>query len=262
MRKINKIMMITVSVLLCLVLITSSAVSSTFAKYATSGSSSSSARVAKWGVVIEADYTALENVEGQEVEVETTNDGMGVSITGLKMGPGDDFSKAVKFTISGTPEVKLRVKIGAYVSYNIDETNNFKVPSEVAGLGAETTVIPFGFTFDDDNDATPCQYLCEPCASGNIPETIANGLSQIIDMTHENNATYAYKTFAPTDDIALNLNESEVELEYFYLGFKWPSEYAFNGTNANYNEVVNWLLDNKDPTFEIKYIVTVDQLSN
>ena len=52
MRKVNKILMILVSVLLCSVLITSTVISGTLAKYTTTHSSSDSARVAKWGIEI------------------------------------------------------------------------------------------------------------------------------------------------------------------------------------------------------------------
>lgn len=96
MRKINKIMMMTVAILLSLVLITSSVVSGTLAKYTTSSSTSDSARVAKWGVTVEASYgeefhdvvtNKNETDEGKKVVITPNSDGIGVKITNLKLAP-------------------------------------------------------------------------------------------------------------------------------------------------------------------------------
>ena len=266
MKKGNKILMIIVSILLTLVLITTSVLSGTLAKYTTSSSSSDKARVAKWGVVIEADYSAISSIEG--VTVDTENDEMEISLGNFKMGPGDDFSNAIKFKIYGEAEVKLMVKITADVTYNLDDTNNFEVPKGIGGLTAKTTVVPFGFTFGalkaDGTDAISVQYVANPCRSGTIEKTIAQGIADITDMDREKSSyIYAHKTFDPTDPIVLHPEgNANIDINDFYLGFKWPETYKFNGSDANYEEVVEWLLDNKNPTFEIKYIVTIEQLDS
>ena len=74
MKKSNKMLMMIVSILLTLVLITTSVLSGTLAKYTTSTSSSDRARVAKWGVVIEADYSAISIIDG--VSIDEKSDGM------------------------------------------------------------------------------------------------------------------------------------------------------------------------------------------
>ena len=270
MKKGNKILMIIVSILLTLVLITTSVLSGTLAKYTTSSSSSDKARVAKWGVVIEADYSAISSVEG--VTVDTENDEMEISLGNFKMGPGDDFSNAIKFKIYGEAEVKLMVKIAADVSYNLNSTNNFKVPKDIGGLTAETTVVPFGFTFGalkaDGTDAVPGGYVAAPCRSGTVEKTIATNVAKKIDAEYKDaSVDYAFKEFEPGDPIVLHPKENEninknIDINDFYLGFKWPETYKFNGSDANYEEVVEWLLDNKNPTFEIKYIVTIEQLDS
>lgn len=53
----KNVMMRVASFLLVAVLISTSAISGTYAKYVTEGSGTDSARVAKWGVVIEAEST-------------------------------------------------------------------------------------------------------------------------------------------------------------------------------------------------------------
>ena len=100
------------SILLMLVLITSCVISGTFAKYTTSGSSSDSARVAKWGVVVHAsgdDVGVLENAEGTNLEADV------VTGLGKKIAPGTK-GKICSFAIEGQPEVVVRIEYIATVT--------------------------------------------------------------------------------------------------------------------------------------------------
>ena len=101
------------SILLMLVLITSCVVSGTFAKYTTSGSSSDSARVAKWGVnvyVTGDDVGVLENAEGTNKETDIVS-----SSTISKIAPGTKGSICT-ISIEGQPEVTTRITYSATVS--------------------------------------------------------------------------------------------------------------------------------------------------
>ena len=55
----KNVMMRLACFLLVAVLISTSAISGTYAKYVTEGSSKDTARVAKWGVTVSADYSNL-----------------------------------------------------------------------------------------------------------------------------------------------------------------------------------------------------------
>ena len=82
MKKGNKILMIIVSLLLTLVLITTSVLSGTLAKYTTSSSSSDSARVAKWGADIK--ITTSDKLPGNltpNIPVEKGNAEFSVSVS-------------------------------------------------------------------------------------------------------------------------------------------------------------------------------------
>ena len=106
MRKINRIIMILASVLLSLVLITSSVLSGTFAKYVTGTKSVSSntGRVAKWGVTV----TSGEHLETQYTLVE--NNSFKVHTLGSTdvIAPGTSGSLAW-FRADGNPEVAFDV---------------------------------------------------------------------------------------------------------------------------------------------------------
>ena len=103
------------SILLIAVLMTTCAISGTFAKYVTSDNGSDSARVAKWGVQVEIANDL--NLFGQTYAKhdQTVNDQnitntVAVDTTGGNLvAPGTDNS--ITFTISGTPEVAVDVKI-------------------------------------------------------------------------------------------------------------------------------------------------------
>ena len=121
MRKANKIMMITVSVLLSAVLLTTSALSGTLAKYTTSATAhSESARVAKWGISVttgdhlEKQYTEM----GEEAFMVHTKGATDV------IAPGTSGSLAW-FRVYGAPEVAY----GIDFSGSIDIGDGFKASS-------------------------------------------------------------------------------------------------------------------------------------
>lgn len=91
--------------LFILTMISTFAFTTTFAKYTTSGEAKDSARVAKWGVVVEGqspDYVvADENGSGQDAEIIVgTNENV--------IAPGSE-TKFATVVISGTPEVAVDV---------------------------------------------------------------------------------------------------------------------------------------------------------
>ena len=100
--KMNKFIRLA-SVMLMLCLITTCAISGTFAKYTTDGTASDTARVAKWGVTV--------NVTGSDLFAESYNGGQ-VSATEDVVAPGTSGTLA-GITISGSPEVAANVKFDA-----------------------------------------------------------------------------------------------------------------------------------------------------
>ena len=132
--KKNKMMRVA-SALLIAVLLTTSAISGTFAKYVTTNSGSDSARVAKFGVVITANGTAFATSYANDAAIGTTVIGAGTSVNhdatsdGLDLVAPGTTKALVNATIAGTPEVAVNV---AYVA----------------------TLELSGWTWDDDNDAS------------------------------------------------------------------------------------------------------------
>ena len=111
------------SILLIAVLMTTCAISGTFAKYVTSDTGSDSARVAKWGVQVEiASDLNLFNETYAVHETELDNDqivnSVAVDTTGGNLvAPGTDNS--ITFTITGAPEVAVRITIDMEVTSDV-----------------------------------------------------------------------------------------------------------------------------------------------
>lgn len=112
------------SLLLVLTLITSTFVGGTFAKYVTTGEAKDTARVAKWGVTIEAtkDGTAFSK---EYKETGKSNGEVAVlsSTEEYVVAPGtssDEVNGNLIFSIKGTPEVRTQIKI----EFNPDATDD------------------------------------------------------------------------------------------------------------------------------------------
>lgn len=101
----KNVMMRVASALLVAVLMTTCAISGTFAKYTTSATGSDTARVAKWGVTVAAEGNEAfsKTYEDSEVVSATTEDVVAPGTNGTLGG----------ITISGAPEVKVKVLVTA-----------------------------------------------------------------------------------------------------------------------------------------------------
>ena len=160
MRKANKIVMMTVAILLSAVLLTTSALSGTLAKYVTSGDSySESARVAKWGVSIDIDpdetvlnrvYKDFDASKNMKVTVDKSGTKATVVISNLMIGPGDDLRDMLKVRFSGTAEVKLEVSVSQgilYGGYYKETTDLPKASYDMFHFGSNKYYVPMAFTF-------------------------------------------------------------------------------------------------------------------
>ncbi len=168
MRK-NK-MMRAASALLVAVLLTTSTISGTFAKYVTEYEVSDNARVAKWGVAIEAeDFDLFTTDYATDDDTATfTGDYSVSSAEGDRddvLAPGTSGSFA-NIKITGTPEVAVDVDIVATVEVSnnwiVDE--DFYCPvvvtvgtEKISGLDYDTAV-EFAAAIKDEIDGKSAQY--------------------------------------------------------------------------------------------------------
>lgn len=127
-------MMRIASVLLVVVLLTTSVISGTFAKYVTSGSGSDTARVAKFGVAVDGTgVEAFADQYGTTVIADTADEKI--------VAPGTDGTFS-QFTISGTTEVSTRVSFDANVTltgWNVDGSFYCPIKIYVNSVAVDTS---------------------------------------------------------------------------------------------------------------------------
>lgn len=203
--KKNKMMRIA-SVLLVAVILTTCAISGTFAKYVTSGNGSDSARVAKFGVTVTGTAETFAQTYAKDDGSFSLAANTVVSAEDV-VAPGTSGSMAA-FTISGTPEVAVRVafsgtlelgdkwkdstdayycpievKVGAttfkgtdYASADLFEadvnakiatyTNDYEANTNLSTIGADAPAISWEWKFEGNDDVKDT-YLGDQAAAGN-----------------------------------------------------------------------------------------------
>ena len=129
--KKNKMMRIA-SVLLVAVILTTCAISGTFAKYVTSGNGSDNARVAKFGVTVTGNADTFKETYAKN-DTGFTLAANSVVSTEDVVAPGTSGSMAA-FTITGTPEVAVRVSFAGTLERGdkwVDSNSDYYGPIEV-----------------------------------------------------------------------------------------------------------------------------------
>ena len=118
------------AVMLVFALLTTCIISGSFAKYITTGTAASeAARVAKWGVKVDA---AADSVKIADDEYGTTVAAFQETAGGI-MAPGTSKESAAVITISGKPEVAVKILVEADVTVDgwLDKTGAFYFPLTV-----------------------------------------------------------------------------------------------------------------------------------
>ena len=117
----KKVLAIVLSIVMVLSLITTCLLSSTFAKYVTTGSGTASARVAKWGVIVQTNISGLfldrYNVNDRNEVISFNGDDI--------VAPGTSNSFNMNTSVSGVPEVAVEVLTTAKVTISNWSVNGY-----------------------------------------------------------------------------------------------------------------------------------------
>ncbi len=151
--------------LVVLVLLSMCFISGTFAKYTTSDETADTARVAKWGVVASISNDSMFATEYAKVSTESyTGDKTVISSnTEQKLvAPGTANDTGITLTISGTPEVAVRVTTELKVNSDVVLKKGTYADNPTTGdpvadpytLDADYTPVVFTLTKDGDSVAT------------------------------------------------------------------------------------------------------------
>ena len=288
MRKVNKILMATVSILLCLVLISTSVLSGIFAKYVITKKGSASATFKAFGVTLNmtVDETKLKNagatVKTDEDKHKVTKS---VTITGLKMAPGVELDKIINIELTGTPTVNCRFKLD--IDFDFD-TEKFIVPYgeynnkyqqgyllfplyltfvRTDGSGSEKT-FKKGFESSSPADEDWELGLYTLLRMDSIYFDNVGGYNEA-EKKYEN--AHLYRDFEAGTPISLcagtykpNMEtlsfdyfaDTSVTFNKFDLGFNWPFEES-DAFKDEYNNYETYIINNNPDGIDFTYKVTV-----
>ena len=231
----KNVMMRLACFLLVAVLISTSAISGTYAKYVTEASGSDKARVAKWGVEVTAQGSSMFNNE----YTNTTN---GLTVKSEEddvkvVAPGTNSTEAggaAVFTISGKPEVATVVtvdvkntedvflKAGTYTDYTKHLYN-------------ETTKEWYYDTFTLEKDYYPVVWTLELTSDASDPSSVgpieSGTLKEVVDALNTYVSTAKYE---PLEDLGAT----------FELSWDWAFDTDNNPNEQPTNDKADTLLGN------------------
>ncbi len=199
-------------------LLSTSIVSGTYAKYVTSDSAKDSARVAKFGVEVKADGTLFGNNYLEADENSPTTDTTGITVKSLSdpadnvVAPGTKNGTGMSFSVTGTPEVDVTVKI--------DIKNTSDVWLGTGTYPDMTNGDVFDNAYDADSDIFENAAAYYP-----IKYTLTNGSTQLVNggnldaVIKELNEKFNEKVY----DAGTNLSD---ELGEFKLTWEWDFDDA------------------------------------
>ena len=216
----KNVMMRVASILLILVLMSTSAISGTFAKYVTSNSSTDNARVAKFGVEVEPNGKMfLKYYKGDAADWASLHlgDDSVVSSDDWKLIAPGTKGDMTKVHLTGTPEVAVRV------SY---EATDIILGEFKDALGNE--YCPLIFTINNETYGT--NVTAATHKYGTIAELVAAMKDVIKNYTKEYPANTVLDTIYAMDDNALEIS------------WEWPFETGANAAEIAANDIKDTFL--------------------
>ena len=253
MMKKNKAMRFA-SGLLAVALLTTCAVSGTFAKYVTTTEGADSARVAKWGVEVTTSTKSLFASSYTTTDTSASSIANSVQVansgTDLLVAPGTSTANSLTFSITGKPEVAVKVDpvltvtgdvhlaAGTYTDYTKtkkDDTSDTQKYSENFTLGE--AYYPVKFTLKKGSTADSKSVVTYTPSGGSNAKSLEDvSLTEIQayfqSISSSSSDTTKGKYYEP------NTNLSET-FGYYELTWKWDFDY---GSTTGANDAADTLL--------------------
>ncbi len=262
MKKFNKILMMTVAILLTLVLASTSVVSGIFAKYVVTKSAETTVSLKAFGLVLTASG-GKDLPSG--VSATPSSNGLKVTVSNLSLLPGQSIDEAVKFTISadGAGSKPNVDKVNLKITVDVSGENNFNVTtSNVAGI-TNGTYIPIGFkaNISKSETATAKTILSAWSNSTAIENSVASGIKT--NFTNIDKVTNNVVEEVIWDTTA---TPSTTELGITYLGFgfycygKETTTNISNFSTTQADAVQTYLSTNSNAKLTVTYTVSLEQV--
>lgn len=234
--KKNKMMRLA-SVLLVCVLLTTSVISGTFAKYVTTADASDTARVAKWGVEISTSgslFATTYATTDDSAKGAITNSVVSSDNSKKVVAPGTKNETGIKFEIKGTPEVAFKLDIA--VANSAEGSNAAKDVFLKTGTyadlttGTSTASDTENDTFTLDADYYPIVYTLK---NGKNTVLKSGKLSEIESYLENLTGNYAANT--KLEEIKKDDSGTAVTDGTYVLTWAW----AFEGASDEKKKAVD-----------------------
>ncbi len=261
MRKVNKILMATISILLCLVLISTSVVSGIFAKYVVTKKGQSIVSLEAFGVTLSVSHRT-ELPDG--VTVNTTENHaqntVSVEVKNLQLAPGDSIDDVVIFQVADTPNVP---KVDFKLKVNVAMTNcSVGTDANLPDITGEKNYMPIGFTAKNADNATSVEVLSPWSVVGDASSqanAIGQGIrSKFSALAFSGNESEITSRIWDNDSTALKFN-------YLSFGFNCYLDGPLNAPDGQdpENEAeahrIQTYLQARNATITVTYTVTLQQ---
>jgi hypothetical protein len=252
MKKFTKRLTMIVAVLLSLVLLTSSIVSTTLAKYVVTKDVTSTVGLQAFGLEVEL------KVDSKISHTKSSKgDSAIITINNFKLKPGDKFENAITASISGKPTVDANVTIQVDITDCTDSEFTVKKDDFTAlSLSANKIYTPIGFFVGGTKViASYTNYSVNSSKTTVLEEAIETALLNKIATNASNGLAKSGNTVAGT--ISSEITE-DINITGIGIGFAWDDS---NASTSNGHQEIGTYISKNEPTFTVTYKITVEQAS-
>lgn len=247
----------TVAILLCFVLISTSVVSGIFAKYVITKSAGATVSLKAFGLTLEVSGTKKTNVVTAVTTSNAKVNSTSVDVAStVSLAPGEDTDDAITVTISNKAKVNTNLKIEVIATYS-----NFAV-TNVGGVGStSTTFIPIKFTTrinDATTDTTIFRDWQQPSDNNNFGELIATGLKDAISDSSRSGRVVTKQICT----LSGTATEAPPIITSIKFGFECP-DVPTQAIDSKYNtDLIQTKIASQSPTLTVIYRISLEQIIN
>ena len=254
MKKLTKTLTRVCVILLSLVLITSSVVSTTLAKYTVTKEGKTTAGLKKFGL----DLEVTSPYDTTPAQSNKSGNSLTLTFVDLTLMPGDTINDAIVVKVTGQPVVDARVTIDVTVAYNGEKFVINNSDFEWLGNTASKTCVPIQFTVNDNAATAAYNNL----RASDAATAIKTALDQKADYAIDSTSKAAYKDFE-----AANYTGNTKVNEVVNFGFTWTKDdVGSTDTEKLHNhQIGTWFANRSDSdstksTVTVTYKITVEQI--
>ena len=248
-----------VAILLCLVLITTSIVSSTLAKFIVTKDATTVVSLKKFGIALNMNKGSHYDQATATPKIADDGSTISVTLSNIKLLPGANYSEIVYFTITlaaaqpgSTPKasVKTRVKVRAVVNASTSENlDKFKYNETVyIPISAKMRAGVGKTTYTEHTIAAAWSALSFDDYQTNITTGLKTALGTVDDTWAGQQVADKGGTYIRGDAVS-----------YISFGFEVPYEYGTGTEVATYDKILTNIAQN-NPTISITYYISLEQM--